>query len=136
MSRIGVYLNLLCSLYYRNGGSPSEARMHLEKAKLILLDELEVLYAYDARVFIIEGRHEEAKDCLRKTLERVSGSADNDKLYIEKFCKFTLALYDKDVIAQDLKSEAMKLRAGSNLKRFLPFLSDDAIGRVLLRGLR
>lgn len=136
MSRILGYWSLLRSLYYIKGDRPSEARMHLEKAKLFLIEEVEFLSAYDARVFIIEGRHEDAQDCLRKSLERASGATDDDKLYIETFCRFTLALYDKNVIAHDLKSQAMKLRAGSNLKRFLPFLSDDAIGRILLSGLR
>ncbi|MGQ7828440.1 hypothetical protein [Altererythrobacter sp. Z27] len=91
----------------------------------------DLMNAYDARLLMLEGRHEAARDRFREVIESVLDSEDVNAAYIERFCRFILALYEQDAKARAMKSEAMKLVAEKKCRRLLPFLSDQSIGSIL-----
>lgn len=131
MKKIFAYFHLFASLYNAKRNMPLPARRHFENASRRLEGDIEFLPAYNARILMMEGRHQKARDCLKAIVQDFNGSSDADKKYIANFSQFHLALYEKDESACAFKAEAMNLDASQSVLNFLPFFSDAAISRIL-----
>ena len=131
MKMVLIYMRMFISLYYAKRNKPDLSRSHLNSIIGALKDKIDFLTAYNARILMMEGRHQEARECLKSIVQKFSDTSDIDKLYILKYSQFHLALYEKDKVARELKSEAIKLNPRGSVRNFLPFFSDAAISRIL-----
>lgn len=76
-------------------GNLQEARMLLDEAFSVAQDGVPSrILAYDARLMVLEGRHEEAQDRLLECLESLPEDRDADAEYIYLYCKLQLSIYD------------------------------------------
>lgn len=131
MKNIFKYMRLFVSFYYAGRSKPESARKHLDKMLVELEEDVDFLEAYNARILMMEGRHQEARACLQSIVQKFSGTSDADECYMLKYSQFFLAIYRKDEVARELKSEAMDLNPRGSIKNFLPFFSDAAMSRIL-----
>ena len=131
MKRILAYIWLFTSLYHVKRNKPHSARKYLNKAFGELEEKVNFVPAYNARILMMEGRHQEARERLYSIIQKVADESVADKKYILKYFQFHLALYEKNEAVRAFKSEAINLNCSGSVKNFLPFFSDDAISRIL-----
>ncbi|MGQ3230483.1 MAG: hypothetical protein ACT6R2_16525 [Blastomonas fulva] len=131
MKNIIAYYHLFASLYYAKRNKPLQSRRHFENAYRKIEGDIEFIPAYNARILMMEGRHQEARDCLKSIVQSNRDSADLDMRYIFNYSQFHLALYEKDESARAFKAQGMQLPTSQSVKNFLPFFSDAAISRFL-----
>ena len=131
MTNTFAYMRLFVSLYNAKRGNARLARIYLDRALKDIGDKLAFVPAYNARILMMEGRHQEAKELLESVSKTTFGEIDSDEKYIHNYCQFHIELYKKNDDARIFKREAMSLNPRNTVKNFLPFLSDDAISRIL-----
>lgn len=126
------YLSLFRALYFAKRAKVTEARAALDLARARLdRKNPEFLEAFDARILMMEGRGDEARDKLSHSIDAMQSRSDHNAQYISLYCEHFLRLYDRNSSAREIKSEAGRLSPGGYLPAFLPFFNDDALSRVI-----
>lgn len=112
-------------------GNLPRARHHADKAIARLRGRLDFIEAYDVRVTMREGRHDQAIEMLRNLISVTdAGASEPDAQYIRAYCKLWLDLYTDGQRAIETKKDAERLKVRQSISRFLPLPSDGKIGRI------
>lgn len=126
------YFSLTKSLQALERGDLPLARVHADRAISRLQGKLDFIEAFEARVLMLEGRHDEAISILKNISSRLNSQCkDQNILYIFRYCEIWLNLYSSDENAFEIKKSIKLLSPKNSLLKFLPFPSDEKIQKIL-----
>ena len=125
------YLSLFRALFFAKRGNASRARKEFQTAQARLQAPPDFLDAFEARILMMEGRGDEARFKLTRSMKALGTRRDDNGRYITLYCRHFLEIYDRDGSARARKTEADKLSPSGHLLQFLPFFSGEFISRIL-----
>ncbi|MBY8337102.1 hypothetical protein KYN89_08570 [Alteriqipengyuania sp. NZ-12B] len=129
--RLSGYVALFRAHYFTGRNKPANARCAFDKAKARIGTRLDFQAPFDARICILEGRHAEARNRLRECVATLEDRSDDEASYIVLWCQHYLRLYEGSSQAQILKTQTYPLSPPGHIPRFLPFLEDEDIARII-----
>jgi tetratricopeptide (TPR) repeat protein len=131
LNRIAGYISLTKSHLSLERGDLGRARYYADRALAKLRDDLDFIEAYNVRLMMREGRHDQAIETLHHLISISDAHApDADTQYIHAYCKLWLDLYTDGQQAIETRKNAEKLKVRKSISRFLPLPSDGKIGRI------
>ena len=125
------YLSLLSALFFAKRGNAERARKEFQTAQARLRAQPDFMDAFDARILMMEGRGDDARQKLARSMEALETRRDDNGRYITLYCRHFLELYDRDGSARARKAEADTLSPSGHLLQFLPFFSEESISRIV-----
>ncbi|MEX0341999.1 MAG: hypothetical protein AB3N06_05390 [Erythrobacter sp.] len=125
------HLSLFRALYFAKRSNALKARIEFQNAKVRLRTPPDFMDAFDARILMMEGRGDQARLKLKRSMEALETRHDNNGRYMRLYCQHFLELYNRSSSARARKTEANSLSPSGHLLHFLPFFSEESISRIV-----